>query len=481
MRPAIPTRNVLLALAASALALAPACGTTKSEQRYSKAQAAQALSRFETVGLEIGEFTIDGDAAVTDGDTIRVKGLKASLRLIGIDTEEIVHKAEERRSMDSMPWDEYVKKMKGNSSRPVKMATPLGYDAMAFAQSFFKGVTKVKLERDTPGEIRDYYGRYLAYVLVEKNGKWVNYNVESVRVGMAPYFSKYAYSRRYHNEFVEAQKQAQVAKLGIWDPAKKHYPDYEERLTWWNSRAEVIAAFEKEMEQHDNYIALTRWDTPRRLNKKIGQEVVLLGSVGEIRMGDSGPTIVKLARSRSSDFDVVFFDKDLFLTSEISKMKGEYVRVRGFIRRYKDKARGQEKLQMVVTAPGQVMLPDDQIDDLLGGGGRKVEAVPAEKGAIKNTGARPAQGASGDVDLTASDPKPQVKVVKADKGTAQDLPEVPNRSVDDRKKGPLDLGDADQAELEFSPKDGKKGPLDLGDADKTGELDFSSMGDSADY
>ncbi|MGC4116251.1 MAG: thermonuclease family protein [Myxococcales bacterium] len=475
MTPDLKLRFVLLALAA--LGLAPACGTTKSEQRYSKAQAAQSLARFETGGLELGEFSIDGDAAVTDGDTVRVKGLKASLRLIGIDTEEIVHHVEERRSMDSMSWDEYTKKMRGKSARPVKMATPVGYDAMAFAQSFFKGVNKVKLERDTPGEIRDYYGRYLAYVFAEKNGKWVNYNVEAVRAGMAPYFTKYAFSRRFHNEFVEAQKQAQALKLGIWDPNKKHYPDYEERLTWWNSRAEVIAAFEKEMETHENYIALTRWDTARRLNKKIGQEVVLLGSVGDIRMGDTGPTIVKLARSRSSDFDVVFFDKDLFLSSELSKMKGEYVRVRGFIRRYKDKARGQEKLQMVVTAPGQVMLPDDQMDDLLAGGtGRKVDAVPAEKGAVKNTGPRKA----GDPEPAAGEAKGTVKVVKTDSGDAKDLPEVPNRTVDGRRKGPLDLGDADQAEVDFSPRDGK-GLLDLGDANQSGDLDFSTLGDGADY
>lgn len=461
-----------------ALALAAGCGTTRGEQRYSKAQAAQALARFETVGLELGEFSIDGDAAVTDGDTIRVKGLKASLRLIGIDTEEIVHHVEERRSMDSMPWDEYVKKMRGGSARPVKMATPLGYDAMKFAQSFFKGVTTVKLERDTPGEIRDYYGRYLAYVFAQKDGKWVNYNIESVRAGMAPYFSKYAYSRRFHNEFVEAQKQAQALKLGIWDPNKKHYPDYEERLTWWNARAEVIAAFEKDMETHENHIALTRWDTLRRLSKKVGQEVVLLGSVGEIRRGDgTSPTIVKLAMRRGTDFDVVFFDKDLFLSSDLGKMKGEYVRVRGFVRRYKDKARGNEKLQMIVTAPGQVMMPDDQMDELIAGTGRRVDAVPAEKGAVKNTGPRP-KGSSGDVDLTADDPKGNVKVVKADQGSAQDLPEVPNRTVDGKKKGPLDLGDADQADLDFS-KDNKKGPLDLGTAD--GELDFSTLGDGPDY
>ena len=71
--------------------------------------------------------------------------------------------AEERQAFNA-GWDEYKKKMRGSSPRPVKFATPLGEDAKAWAQSFFEGVDKVKLERDHPGEIRDYYGRYLAYV-----------------------------------------------------------------------------------------------------------------------------------------------------------------------------------------------------------------------------------------------------------------------------------------------------------------------------
>ena len=43
------------------------------------------------------------------------------------------------------------------------LPTPLGEDAKTWAQGFFDGVSSVKLERDHPGEIRDYYGRYLAY------------------------------------------------------------------------------------------------------------------------------------------------------------------------------------------------------------------------------------------------------------------------------------------------------------------------------
>ncbi len=423
------TTHLLLALA-TALAVA-ACGTTKSEQRYSKAQAAAALARFETVGLELGEFSIDGDTAAIDGDTVRVKGLKSSMRLIGIDTEEIVHKAYERQAMETLTWPEYVKKMKGSSSRPVKMASPLGYDAWKFAQDFLRGASKVKLERDHPGEIRDFYGRYLAYVFVQKNGKWVNYNIECVRAGMSPYFSKYAYSRRFHNEFVQAQEEARAAARGIWDPNKKHYPDYDERLKWWNERADVIAAFEKEAEERDDFIVLTRWDSLKRLDKRVGQEVVILGAVGEVRLGDGGPAVVKLAKTRSASFDVVFFDKDILTSSGINKAKGEYVRVKGTVRKYKDKYRGSEKLQIIVNAPGQILMPDEKMDEWIAS--TNVPEQPAPKVVVVADPKAPA------------DPKAEPN--KTDPG---ELPEVPNKTVEPKgkKKGPLDLGDVSE-DLDF--------------------------------
>lgn len=469
-------RNLILVAAAALLAVC-GCGTTKSERRYSKELALSTLKRLETAGLEIGEFSIDGEAAAVDGDTIRVKGLKSSLRLTGLDTEETFKKAEERRAY-AEGWEKYLKKMKGSSSRPVKMATPLGEDAKHFAQNFFRGVSRVKLERDHPGEIRDYYGRYLAYVFVAKGGQWVNYNVECVRAGMSPYFSKYAYSRRFHKEFVEAQEQARAARIGIWDPNKQHYPDYEERLVWWNARADVIEAFEKEMDSNENYFALTRWDAFKKLEKRIGQEVVLLGSVADVRLGDKGPTIVKLARNRGSDFDVVFFDKDVFLGSGIQAHKGEYVRVKGTVRKYRDKYRNVDRLQVEVTLPGQVITANDELDDALGlKGGRKVEAVPAEKGAIKPTG-RPTEAKN----VVPVDAKGAARPAEVKKG---ELPEVPNRPADGAT-GPLDLGDAAQADdLSFDDKGkgaAKEGGLDLGHVEETGgDLDFSALPDDPDY
>jgi endonuclease YncB( thermonuclease family) len=156
--------------------LASACATEQTK-RYTQDEARALLKQLEVVSLELGEFPIDGASSVLDGDTIRVKGLPASLRLLGIDTEETFKKDRERAAF-AAGWEQYKKKMRGSSSRPVKFATPLGEDAKHFAQAFFEDVRSVRIERDHPGEIRDFYNRYLAYVFAKKNGVWVNYNVE---------------------------------------------------------------------------------------------------------------------------------------------------------------------------------------------------------------------------------------------------------------------------------------------------------------
>jgi endonuclease YncB( thermonuclease family) len=348
---------VLLALAA--------CETTRTARRYKKDTSADALSRFEQVALTVGEFELDGASAVVDGDTIHVKGLDSSLRLLAIDTEETFKHDDERRAFEG-GWEQYKKGVRGSSARPVKFATPLGEDAKTYAAEFFEDVTTVRIERDHPGEIRDYYGRYLAYVFAQKNGKWVNYNVEAVRNGLTPYFVKYGRSRRFHRDFLEAQQQARAAKRGIWDPKKQHYDDYDERLAWWNQREQAIYRFEKQMEESPSlYVVLTRWDALFRLEQHVGETVTVLGAVSDIKLGDKGPSLVKLSKNRGNDFDVVFWDKDVLLSSGVMQNKGEFVQIRGTIAKYQDPFRKTERLQLIVSLPGQVLAPSRELDKLL--------------------------------------------------------------------------------------------------------------------
>ncbi|MEO8843425.1 MAG: thermonuclease family protein [Kofleriaceae bacterium] len=341
------------------LVLLAAVACSSQPDRYTRRQAQKSLARLETPGLTIGEFTM---GRVVDGDTILVEGLDSSLRLLGIDTEETFKHEGERRAYDA-GWDQYKIGMRTKdgkrSPRPAKFATPMGDFARDWALKWFAGVEKVRLERDHPAEIRDRYNRYLAYVFANKHGVWLNYNVEAVRAGMAPYFPKYGQSRRYHKDFVDAEAEAKAAKRGIWQPGVEAYDDYPEREAWWGARGEFVTKFREEAEGNGgkpNYIDLTHWDALSTLESMIGKEVVILATVGEVYIGEKGPTRVTLSRAQKSDFPLIFFDKDVFGSSGIAAWKGEWVRVTGVPSFYENKHTHKKQLQLQIDRASQIEL-----------------------------------------------------------------------------------------------------------------------------
>ncbi|MBW1809959.1 MAG: thermonuclease family protein [Deltaproteobacteria bacterium] len=328
-------------------------GGSKRTRRLSKKEIQERLKKLETPGLLIGEFPLARNDVI-DGDTVRVAGLDTSLRLLAIDTEETFKSDADLRLFEA-GFEKYLVAKRAGSVKPVKAATPLGEDAKKFAAEFFDGAKTVRLERDHPKEIRGRFNRYLAYIMVKKKGDWVNYNLECVRVGMSPYFTKYSYSRRFHDQFVQAQKEAQKKGLGIWDPGKQHYRDYPERLEWWNVRADFIKQFEEDAKGKDNHIVLTNWDALRRMEKFVGKEVVILSTVGEVKLGDKGPTKVMLSRRMMADFPLIFFDKGVFGSSRIARFSGEFVRVTGIVTRYRNRHDNREELQIEIKLPGQIV------------------------------------------------------------------------------------------------------------------------------
>jgi endonuclease YncB( thermonuclease family) len=340
-------RLILLPTLLAALTMALGCG--QQLIRYDRTTVLAGVQD-DKVGLILGAFPL---SKVLDGDTIRVDGLNASLRLLGLDSEETFKYRADYMAYEK-GWAVYLAEAQARTKSPVKIATPLGDEAKKFAQKFFDGVRIVHLERDHPKEIRDFYNRYLTYVFVEKDGKRLNYNVECVRAGMSPYFSKYGYSRRFHHEFVAAQAEARKAQRGIWDPAKQHYPDYDRRLEWWDRRADYIQAFERDAKEHKNYVVLTHWDAFARLEDLLGREVVVLGSVGDIRKGATGPTRVMLSRRRTASFPLIFFDEDVLSRSGVEAAKGEFIRAHGIVAKYRNKYTNKDALQIVVTMPEQV-------------------------------------------------------------------------------------------------------------------------------
>ncbi|MBL4632821.1 MAG: thermonuclease family protein [Kofleriaceae bacterium] len=347
----LPLHNKILLGLIAALCFS-ACGPSSRTRRYNRAQVQESLERLESPGLVIGEFNL-APKGVVDGDTLKVKGLDQSLRLLAIDTEETYKVKADRRASDA-DFDAYLNNKKGSRGRPAKAATPLGEDAKKFAKKFFSGVSRVRLERDHPKEIRGRYSRYLAYAFALKNGSWVNYNIEAVRAGMTPYFTKYGFSRRFHKEFIEAENEAREAQIGIWKPGCECYPDYPIRKKWWDGRANFILEFERKASTRDDYIVLTNWDALRRIEEKLGQEVTILATVGDVKYGDNGPSRAMLSRRLFSDFPAIFFDKDVFSSSGIANYKSEFVAITGVVNKYKNKYNNKQVLQLLVNLPSQV-------------------------------------------------------------------------------------------------------------------------------
>jgi hypothetical protein len=173
---------------------------------------------------------------------------------------------------------------------------------------------------------------------------------------MSPYFTKYGYSRRFHDQFVAAQAEAKAAKRGIWADGGMKYPDYPEREAWWTPRGEFVAKFRTEGEGKPNYIDITHWNALLQLEQHVGKEVHVLGTVGDVRLSGKGPARVTLSRRRGSDFPLVFFDRDVLGTSGIGKWQGEYVWVTGVPTIYENKYNKRKQVQIQIDRASQIRL-----------------------------------------------------------------------------------------------------------------------------
>lgn len=309
-------------------------------------------SRIAREGVQIGYFELAANPVV-DGDTIRIKGVDKSIRLLSIDTEERLEGRADRVAAKK-DFDAYLKRKRGDAKRPGKPRTPMGDAAAKFAEEFFRGTTTVRLERDVSNELVGQHGRSLAYVAVNKNGRWTSYNLECVRAGMSPYFTKYGYSRRLNGEFRRAEAEAREAKRGIWAPDAQSYGDYDERKAWWDARADFIQAVEHEGRQRDDYVFLSQSRALEKLEQRLGKTVTVVSTIDRIQHF-KGLSRVNLHRAPKQRFPVIFFDRDVFRETDIDEYRGEPVTVRGTIERYE---KGDySTLQIVVEKPEQVTLP----------------------------------------------------------------------------------------------------------------------------
>ena len=229
-------------------------------------------------------------------------------------------------------WKEYYQEEKSaRNNIPAKVDSPFGYETWKWAEEYLKDIDSVRLEKDDNMRTIDVYGRYLIYAFIYKKGKIYNYNLECVRTGHSPYFNKYGNSRRFHQDFVDAQEYAQKNKLGIWSSDCKCYPDYGERILWWNKRAEQIMNYEEKYDKKiENYINLLNDEEYNRLSDYVNKEVVIFGGIGDV-MKSRFPFIIRFPHSRGESLDLVIFEENAGLIDnlELDKLREYYVYAKG--------------------------------------------------------------------------------------------------------------------------------------------------------
>lgn len=274
----------------------------------------------------------DLPGGVVDGDTFKVVGYSESLRLLNINSEELFHRRADR-ARAAQNWKAYLRdETKGEGFET--FGTPMGDEAKEYARQFFKGVDKVWLEYQSHKRTHGFFDRHLVYVWVKKNGDWVNYNLEAVRQGMSAYYTKYGYSDRLHEAFLEAQREAREAKRGIWAPGAKSYPDYDERIDWWNRRADQIALFRKHFDDNPRFVDLATDTAFATLRNRLGQRVVVFGEPQSFaERGD--PQRIRLSYRYRRDFPVVAFEPVDMTESPVNPDNEEFIYVEGVVTMYR--------------------------------------------------------------------------------------------------------------------------------------------------
>ena len=235
-------------------------------------------------------------------------GLRESVRLKGVDTEEVFHGTREARAelkrAATEDFEAYARGLRGESARPIKFGTPMGEFSAAFMRERLPPGTLVRLDVDELRRPRDIYTRWLAHVSIpDEDGEWRNLNEALVRAGHSPYFVKYGANALHDSTFERAERESRDAGRGVWGQADSdafvaHYVDYDERLAWWRQRGRAVAAFFNRDESADAVptVALGYWGSNRWLAGHAGQRVRLFAAILEANAAGHSLTLGHTAR-----------------------------------------------------------------------------------------------------------------------------------------------------------------------------------------
>lgn len=153
-----------------------------------KSQPVATPTQTQVKGVSEGFYPV---VHVVDGDTLDVEidGKKERIRLIGIDTPEVVD--------------------------PRKPVQCFGREASNKAKEILTD-RLVKLEGDPTQSDRDKYGRLLRYIYLE-DGTF--FNKFMIVEGFAHEYTYHSNPYKYQEEFIQAERQAREQNKGLWSPA----------------------------------------------------------------------------------------------------------------------------------------------------------------------------------------------------------------------------------------------------------------------
>lgn len=283
--------------------------------------------------LVLGEYELERNSGVVDGDTIKCWKLEGSVRLLSVDAEEIFHELQDRIDA-GRDFEAYAAKKAAENDMPVKYGSFIGEEGLHWARDFFRGVKTVRLEYDSLERKQDIYGRHLCYAFATPRGEREekNFCVELVRAGYSPYSMKYGHSARFRKQFEQAEKEAREAKRGIWWDKPLGYRDYDKRLPWWNARAEQLDTWASKLGKQGNAIDLAADNASERLKALAGKDVVLLCNMPERKdaLGaEEAPPRIKFTAGARTSLTVMFETAELWKQCAPEQLRGYYVIVRG--------------------------------------------------------------------------------------------------------------------------------------------------------
>lgn len=151
---------------------------------YTRGVIAHTPAPEQPLELAAGEQRVE---SITDGDSLRLKGIDRAIRLAGIDAPE---------------------------STAVRFGHVEcgGHDATDYLHHLVAGDTVIVELAEDP---TDRYDRILAYIWIELDGHEVLVNEAMVRSGLA-YAVEYRPNTRYSSHLLAAEHEAAAARLGIW-------------------------------------------------------------------------------------------------------------------------------------------------------------------------------------------------------------------------------------------------------------------------